>query len=369
MATTLVAEDGAEVIGYLYFQVFSGEGVIRHVVVAPSHHGRRIGQQLMEAAAEVMRTQGCTRWALNVKPDNTPARRLYARMGMAEAYRSQSLRFAWSVTERLPAPLSPLAAFDIPAARDPEVEAAMRLPRGLLAGARALPDRVLRAVAEADRVVAAAVFVPAFPGAYPFRAASPAAARALLEALRPAALAEPPYMQAVIEGQPALARALRDAGAVVRLDIVHLEGPLPPDGGIDAMRLKAALRWLLTGFMVAAGANHFVSPATYVGMMPDALPAHLALVYASGVAEILGGLGLIPRATRRLAAWGLIALLLAIFPANINMALHELPLGTTLVPSWALWARLPLQAVLIAWAWWYTRPEAAPRRGSEHAAG
>ena len=121
--------------------------------------------------------------------------------------------------------------------------------------------------------------------------------------------------------------------------------------------MKAALRWLLTALMVAAGANHFVSPDPYVAMMPAALPAHLALVYVSGVAEIAGGLGLIPAATRRAAAWGLIVLFAAVFPANVNMAIHHLPLGGHAVPAWTLWARLPLQAVLVAWAWWYARAD------------
>lgn len=119
--------------------------------------------------------------------------------------------------------------------------------------------------------------------------------------------------------------------------------------------MKTALRWLLTVFMVGAGANHFINPAPYLGMMPVELPAHEALVAISGVAEILGGLGLILPATRRLAAWGLIALFVAIFPANLNMALNQLPLGTSKIPSWALWGRLPLQLVLIAWAYWFTR--------------
>lgn len=93
-------------------------------------------------------------------------------------------------------------------------------------------------------------------------------------------------------------------------------------------------------------------------MMPAALPWHLPLVYLSGVAEILCGAGLLVPATRRLAAWATIALLIAVFPANLNMAVNHLPLGKTAVPQWALWARLPLQAVLIAWAWWYARPPA-----------
>ncbi|MCX5741449.1 MAG: DoxX family membrane protein [Proteobacteria bacterium] len=124
-------------------------------------------------------------------------------------------------------------------------------------------------------------------------------------------------------------------------------------------RVKLVLRWVLTVAMVGAGLNHFVSPATYLGMMPAALPAPALLVQISGVAEILGGLGLILPATRRLAAWGLIALLVAVFPANLNMAINHLPLGDSPVPSWALWARLPLQLVLIAWAGWYAR---SPRR-------
>lgn len=116
--------------------------------------------------------------------------------------------------------------------------------------------------------------------------------------------------------------------------------------------MKTALRWLLTIVMVGAGANHFIDPAPYLGMMPSALPAPLALVYISGVFEILGGLGLILPQTRKLSAWGLIALFVAVFPANLNMALNDLPLGTTPVPTWALWARLPLQLVFILWAWW-----------------
>ncbi|HWU87139.1 MAG TPA: DoxX family protein, partial [Kofleriaceae bacterium] len=106
--------------------------------------------------------------------------------------------------------------------------------------------------------------------------------------------------------------------------------------------------------------NHFVSPATYVAMMPAALPWHLALVYVSGIAEIAGGLGLLVPRTRGAAAWGLIALFVAVFPANVNMAVNELPLGTATVPTWALWARLPLQLVLIAWAYAVRGPSSRP---------
>jgi uncharacterized membrane protein len=126
-------------------------------------------------------------------------------------------------------------------------------------------------------------------------------------------------------------------------------------------RARTISRWLLTLFMVAAGANHFVSPDHYVAMMPSALPAPLTLVHVSGVAEILGGLGLILPATRRLAAWGLIALFIAVFPANLNMAINRLPLAGHEVPSWALWARLPVQVLLIWWASSFTRRERRAR--------
>ena len=116
--------------------------------------------------------------------------------------------------------------------------------------------------------------------------------------------------------------------------------------------IRSILRLVLALVMVLAGINHFLSPATYVGMMPSGLPAPLLLVYVSGVAEIVGGLGLLWPVTRRAAAWGLIALFVAVFPANLNMAINHLPLGDRPVEPWLLWARLPLQVVFIAWAWW-----------------
>jgi uncharacterized membrane protein len=122
--------------------------------------------------------------------------------------------------------------------------------------------------------------------------------------------------------------------------------------------LKTSLRILLSGMMVAAGVLHFAKPASYARIVPSYLPSPLALVHVSGVLEILGGLGLLMAATRRWAAWGLIALYIAVFPANVNMAVHRIGFDG---PSWLLWARLPLQAVLIAWAWWFTGPAIAPK--------
>jgi uncharacterized membrane protein len=113
--------------------------------------------------------------------------------------------------------------------------------------------------------------------------------------------------------------------------------------------------------MIAAGANHFASPDFYMPMMPPYLPAHRELVYLSGLAEIALGVGVLVPRTRRLSAWGLIALFVAVFPANLHIALHDIPLGGAEQGAgvWN-WVRLPFQAVFIAWAWWFTRPDPAP---------
>src|SRR4051812_28797425 len=101
-------------------------------------------------------------------------------------------------------------------------------------------------------------------------------------------------------------------------------------------------------------------------MVPPYLPAPWTLVYVSGACEfVLGALVLVP-ATRRLAAWGLVALLIAVFPANVHMAVHHL--GFVDAPAWlpqptpiGLWLRLPVQALLVAWAWSFTRVEPRAR--------
>ncbi len=131
-------------------------------------------------------------------------------------------------------------------------------------------------------------------------------------------------------------------------------------------RLKTALRLLVAVAMVAVGVLHFVHPEGFVRIVPAYLPAPLALVLISGAAEILGGLGLLIPRTRHLAAWGLVALYIAVFPANLNMAIHHISLGDAPIPVdklWLLWLRLPFQALFIALAYWFTRPD-APNKGA-----
>jgi uncharacterized membrane protein len=119
--------------------------------------------------------------------------------------------------------------------------------------------------------------------------------------------------------------------------------------GRDTKRSTRAL----AAFFSFAGAMHFVRTRTYMAIMPDYLPAHRELVYASGVAEIAGGLGALSERTRGAAGWWLAATMVAVFPANLHMALH--PERYRRIPRALLYARLPAQAVFIAWALRATR--------------
>ncbi len=123
--------------------------------------------------------------------------------------------------------------------------------------------------------------------------------------------------------------------------------------------MKLEVDRLVLGVVVGfVGLLHFTHTAVFASIVPDYLPAHEALVLISGVFEIGLAVALQFERTRVLAAWGLVALFVAVFPANINMALHpERPIpGISFTPpAIALWLRLPLQFVLLAWAWRYTR--------------
>jgi uncharacterized membrane protein len=101
---------------------------------------------------------------------------------------------------------------------------------------------------------------------------------------------------------------------------------------------------------VVAGSLHFVNPRMYEQIMPPYLPAHRELVAISGAFEILGGIGAVVPRTRNAAGWGLIVLLIAVFPANLYMATDNMKFAK-LVPAWILYARLPLQLALIWWVY------------------
>jgi uncharacterized membrane protein len=124
--------------------------------------------------------------------------------------------------------------------------------------------------------------------------------------------------------------------------------------------IKRVSLWAMGACYVFAGANHFANPDFYLPMMPPWLPAHRLLIDLSGLAEIACGVGVLVRETRVVAAWGTIALLVAVFPANVHVALHDVPIGGASEGAGALnYLRLAFQPLLIAWAWWYTRPDRA----------
>lgn len=117
------------------------------------------------------------------------------------------------------------------------------------------------------------------------------------------------------------------------------------------MKLKTVSLYLMSLFYVLNGINHFLSAKIYLAIMPPYIPFHLELVYLSGGIEIVFGVLLLIKKIRKWAAWGIILLLIAIFPANIyHLTSGGAGLGT---PIGALWLRLPFQLLFIWWAYWY----------------
>ena len=118
---------------------------------------------------------------------------------------------------------------------------------------------------------------------------------------------------------------------------------------------KEFLRGVLAVAITIVGVLHFVKPYEFAKIVPAMLPNPISLVYVSGFFEILGGIGLLIPSVSIVAAWGLIALFVAVFPANINQAINSISIAGIPHHPWLYWFRLPFQAVLIAWAWWYTQ--------------
>jgi uncharacterized membrane protein len=112
-------------------------------------------------------------------------------------------------------------------------------------------------------------------------------------------------------------------------------------------------------FYIGAGINHFVHPVFYLKIMPPYIPWHLAMVQISGVAEVAGGVGLLIPSMRRAAAWGLVALLIAVFPANVYAAMNFTPMPEHPWAYYAVWLRLPFQLVPIYWVLWCTKERRA----------
>lgn len=114
-------------------------------------------------------------------------------------------------------------------------------------------------------------------------------------------------------------------------------------------------RYLLAALFIGSGTLHLTKPKPFRSIMPPQIPKPDAMVAISGVAEIFGGIGILIPATRPMAGWGLIALLAAVFPANVHMALEQTEPYGMQIPAALLWARLPLQPLLMWWVFAVTR--------------
>jgi uncharacterized membrane protein len=128
----------------------------------------------------------------------------------------------------------------------------------------------------------------------------------------------------------------------------------------NSHRRKEILRGVFAVSIIIVGITHFLRPEQYARIVPPPFPPFTS-VYLSGFFEILGGIGLMIPFVSVAAAWGLISLFIAVFPANIYLALHNIQIEGIPHSQLLYWIRLPFQAVLIAWAYWYTRqPETQP---------
>jgi ribosomal protein S18 acetylase RimI-like enzyme len=226
--TVVVEEDGVP-LGVLWAHALGHVGYVRIVIVSPEARGRGVGRALMDRARDDLRAKGCTRWCLNVKEDNAPARALYERCGLATAYVSTKLRLRWDTVSRLPQSPPAITAREVDATEDAAVERAIDMPEGWFAQSRTQAMHVFLRLVDPTRpedIVAFARFTPSFAGAFPFHAPDPRLARALLDAMQPHALPDQDDVRLIIENDAPLTKLLLEAGAVHGFDMLHLRGAL-----------------------------------------------------------------------------------------------------------------------------------------------
>lgn len=226
MPGSLLVERDGVVIGYGYAQVLETIGYIRHVISDPSCRRQGVGRIVMDALRERFAAAGCTEWRLNVAHDNTAAISLYEACGMQAVFPTTVVRLPWAQVASLPPPQAPAVVRELSSDEEDAVGVACGVEPGLLPGMRTDDDAVVIAVFRDDKPVGVARFDPAFPGAMPFRLREVDVVRPVLEKLSPIARPEDSETQLVIEDNAELAGVLVDAGATVRLRILHMRGSL-----------------------------------------------------------------------------------------------------------------------------------------------
>ncbi|MBI5432762.1 MAG: GNAT family N-acetyltransferase [Planctomycetes bacterium] len=236
--TSFFLERDGVPVGYAWYELFGGDGYVRHVVADPSVRRAGVGRALMRELARRFRAAGCSRWRLNVKSENSAAITLYRACGMEVEYPTAVLRLPWSSLASLPRPANTIEARDAAPDRDARLEAAFGLPSGRLASARTLAGaRVLELVDHHDASnpkVGVACFDPAFPGCFPFKVARPEFARALLAELRASSPSEVPWIQLVVEDDVPLAKLFVARGGTLLFEVLHFSGELPSEPELSA---------------------------------------------------------------------------------------------------------------------------------------
>ncbi len=230
MPTSIIAEVGGRPAGYAWYVPLASEGYVHNLAVSVGARGGGLGRVLLDEVSARLRRAGCRAWRLNVKVGNEPAIGLYQRMGMREAHRSTGLTLEWPAVERLPAAGRRLEVGPVEPGEDERLEQAFDLPAGQLAWFRTVTGQVLAVLLDQNSTggspVGFARFDPGFPGAFPFKVREPAAARALLEGLRPHALPGADRLHLLVEDQPDLVELLCGAGAVRTIELIHMRGPI-----------------------------------------------------------------------------------------------------------------------------------------------
>jgi ribosomal protein S18 acetylase RimI-like enzyme len=219
----VVAERGGVVVGYGLYEVLATSGYIRNIATAPAARRTGVGRALMAAMRDRFRTVGATTWRLNVKADNAAAIALYEGFGMRVEYRSTVLRFA---TDAAMSAAPGLMLCEVRADDDASAEPRFGLLAGQLASARAKSGRSILGLRRAGELVGIAVFMPAVPGAFPFRTVEPELGPPFVSLLRPLAAPGKPWIQVTPEGDDALVSALASSGATIALELLHLSSPL-----------------------------------------------------------------------------------------------------------------------------------------------
>lgn len=219
---TTVLEHEGQVVALGSARILGSWAHVVHVIVDTAHQGRGVGRQVMEALAARARAAGCTHWYLNVKRDNVPALRLYAAVGLGDPVPTAVFRLPRTLLDALPMPE------EVPPLRQPspEEDAALETVHGLIPGSLAAArERGEVALGLGAGEAGFAVFSPAFPGAWCFRARSPALVRPLAAACFER-VPDAPAISVVVE-DPEVEALLRRSGAPLRMELYRLAGAIP----------------------------------------------------------------------------------------------------------------------------------------------